>query len=363
VDPPRPSAKASIAAAQAAGITVRMVTGDHAITAAAIARALGIPGRAIRGADLRAMSEDEAMTALDDIGVIARVTPEDKVRLVELLRMKGDIVAMTGDGVNDAPALKRADIGIAMGIAGTEVAKEAATMILTDDDFSTIVKAVELGRALYQNMTRFIRYEIGSLYGFMAVFLGASIFNIVSGVPFEPLQTLWFNFTGQALLALGLGYGAPTADLMERAPRASGARILSGPMMAWLIVVGLVMGAVTLPVIAWANASFGTDVARTMGVSTFALLGVAFAIETRDERRSILSEGYLADRTLLLTAGATALITILAAEIGLLERIIGTVPLTVEQWAVCFGGAAVMVVAYEIRKRLWVPPLTTAREG
>jgi Ca2+-transporting ATPase len=291
------------------------------------------------------------------------VTPEDKVRLVELLRRKGDIVAMTGDGVNDAPALRRADIGIAMGIAGTEVSKEAATMILTDDDFSTIVRAVELGRALYQNMTRFIRYEIGSLYGFMAVFLGASIFNIVSGVPFEPLQTLWFNFTGQALLALGLGYGAPTADLMERAPRASGARILSGPMMAWLIVVGLVMGAVTLPVIAWANASFGTDVARTMGVSTFAWLGVAFAIETRDERRSILSEGYLADRTLLLTAGATALITILAAEIGLLERIIGTVPLTVEQWAVCFGGAAVMVVAYEIRKRLWVPPLTTAREG
>ncbi len=166
------------------------------------------------------MDDDEAMAALDDIGVIARVSPEDKVRLVELLRKKGDIVAMTGDGVNDAPALKRADIGIAMGIAGTEVSKEAATMILTDDDFSTIVKAVELGRALYQNMTRFIRYEIGSLYGFMAVFLGASVFNIVSGVPFEPLQTLWFNFTGQALLAIGLGYGAPTADLMERRPRA-----------------------------------------------------------------------------------------------------------------------------------------------
>ena len=362
VDPPRPSAKASIAAAQSAGITVRMVTGDHAVTAAAIARELGIPGRAIKGSDLRAMGEAEAMAALDDIGVIARVTPEDKVRLVELLRKKGDIVAMTGDGVNDAPALKRADIGIAMGIAGTEVSKEAATMILTDDDFSTIVKAVELGRALYQNMTRFIRYEIGSLYGFMAVFLGASVFNIVSGVPFEPLQTLWFNFTGQALLALGLGYGAPTADLMERAPRRD-TRILSRPMMGWLIVVGLVMGAVVLPITAWADVAFGAEVARTMGISTFALLGAAFAIETRDERRSILSDGYLADRTLLLTVGATALITVLAAEIGIIERIISTVPLTLEQWAVCFAGAAVMIAAYEIRKRLWVPPLAPAREG
>jgi Ca2+-transporting ATPase len=276
---------------------------------------------------------------------------------VELLRLKGDIVAMTGDGVNDAPALKRADIGIAMGITGTEVSKEAATMILTDDDFSTIVKAVELGRALYQNMTRFIRYEIGSLYGFMAVFLGASVFNIVSGVPFEPLQTLWFNFTGQALLALGLGYGAPTADLMERAPRASNARILSAPMMTWLIIVGLVMGAVTLPMIAWADAAFGTDVARTMGISTFALLGASFAIETRDERRSILSAGYLADRTLVLTVGATALVTVLAAEIGVIERIISTVPLTIEQWLVCFGGAGLLLLVYEIRKLVWVPAI------
>ncbi|HYO43809.1 MAG TPA: HAD-IC family P-type ATPase [Candidatus Limnocylindrales bacterium] len=362
VDPPRPSAKASIAAAQAAGITVRMVTGDHAGTAAAIARELGIPGRAISGTDLRAMNENDAMAALDDIGVIARVTPEDKVRLVELLRKKGDIVAMTGDGVNDAPALRRADIGIAMGITGTEVSKEAATMILTDDDFSTIVRAVELGRALYQNMTRFVRYEIGSLYGFMAVFLGASVFNIVSGVPFEPLQTLWFNFTGQALLAIGLGYGAPTADLMERAPRRSGARLLSGPMMGWMILVGLVMGAITLPIIGWAANTFGPDVARTMGISTFALLGAAFAIETRDERRSILSAGYLADRTLLLTVGATALVTVLAAEVGIVQRIITTVPLTIEQWLVCFGGAGLLLIAYEIRKLLWIPTAAPARE-
>jgi Ca2+-transporting ATPase len=150
---------------------------------------------------------------------------------------------------------------------------------------------------------------------------------------------------------------------MERAPRAAGARILSGRMMAWLVLVGLLMGAITLPVIAWAEAGFGPDVARTMGVSTFALLGAAFAIETRDERRSILSDGYLADRTLLVTVGATVLLTVLAAEIGILERIISTVPLTIEQWLVCFGGAGVMLVACEIRKRLWVPSATPPRVG
>src|SRR5205085_1072323 len=148
VDPPRPTAKSAIAIAHEAGIQVRMITGDHAVTAAAIAKELGIPGKAITGAEFKAMSDDKLDAAIDDVGVIARVAPEDKVRLVESLKRKGHIVAMTGDGVNDAPALKNADIGIAMGITGTEVSKEAATMILTDDNFATIVKAVELGRGL-----------------------------------------------------------------------------------------------------------------------------------------------------------------------------------------------------------------------
>ena len=163
VDPPRPTAKAAIAIAHEAGIQVRMITGDHAVTAAAIAKELGIPGRAITGAEFKAMSDDELDAAIDDIGVIARVAPEDKVRLVESLKRKGHIVAMTGDGVNDAPALKKADIGIAMGITGTEVSKEAATMILTDDNFATIVKAVELGRGLYDNLTKYIRFQMGVL--------------------------------------------------------------------------------------------------------------------------------------------------------------------------------------------------------
>ena len=160
VDPPRSEAKAAIAIAHAAGIQVRMITGDHAVTAEAIARQLGIKGRAITGAEFAAMDDETVAREIDTIGVIARVAPEDKVHLVDILKRKGHIVAMTGDGVNDAPALKRADIGVAMGITGTEVSKEAAVMILTDDNFATIVKAVELGRALYDNLIRYIRFQM-----------------------------------------------------------------------------------------------------------------------------------------------------------------------------------------------------------
>ncbi len=209
VDPPRPAAKDAIATAKAAGIQVRMITGDHAVTAEAIAHQLGIEGRAITGADFRAMSDDEAMRQIDGIGVIARVSPEDKVHLVDILRKKGHVVAMTGDGVNDAPSLKKADIGIAMGITGTEVSKQAAVMILTDDNYATIVKAVGLGRAVYDNMLRFIRFQMAGLFGYIATFLGSAILNIVGGIPFLPLQTLWLNFTVNVFQGLGLGYGKP----------------------------------------------------------------------------------------------------------------------------------------------------------
>src|SRR4051812_26801290 len=165
VDPPRAAAKAAIATAHDAGIQVRMITGDHAITAGAIARELGIEGRAISGAQFAEMTDEQADEEIDGIGVIARVTPEQKVRLVDILKRRGHVVAMTGDGVNDAPALKQSDIGIAMGITGTEVSKEAAAMILTDDNFATIVKAVELGRGLYDNLVKYIRFQMGVLSG------------------------------------------------------------------------------------------------------------------------------------------------------------------------------------------------------
>src|SRR5579859_6623484 len=278
-DPPRPTAKASIAAAKKAGIRVRMITGDYAGTAAAVAGQLGIDGTVLTGAEFAAMSDAEALAKVDSIGVIARVTPEHKVRLVEVLRKQGQIVAMTGDGVNDAPAVKKADIGIAMGITGTEVTKEAAVMILTDDNFSTIVKAVELGRGLYDNLARYIRFQIGGMVGYIAMFLGASIFNIAEGIPLLPLETLWVSFTMLSIQSVGLGYSKPAAGLMDRPPLPPSKPILTRALLVWLALAGLLMAIGTLSVIDWGDHAHGLAVARTMGMVTFALF-LLFSIES-----------------------------------------------------------------------------------
>ena len=353
VDPPRPTAKSAIETAHAAGIRVRMITGDHAVTAAAIAKELGIPGKAITGAEFQAMSDDELDTAIDEIGVIARVAPEDKVRLVESLKRKGQIVAMTGDGVNDAPALKSADIGIAMGITGTEVSKEAATMILTDDNFATIVKAVELGRGLYDNLTKYIRFQMGVLVGFIVTFLGASIFNIVGGVPFVPLQTLYINFTTQVLQAIGLGYGKPAEGLMRRKPRSSDEPILPRPLLIWVCIAGLVLGGSTLGVIGWADDHYGSSaIARTMGMTTFALSNVVFSLATRDERRSIFSLEVLEDRMFLLCSGGSLAAILFGTELGVFQRILGTVHLDLHQWLVCIVVGLAIVPVSEARRLL-----------
>ncbi|MFL5937327.1 MAG: cation-translocating P-type ATPase [Gaiellaceae bacterium] len=350
VDPPRPQAKTAIAQAHSAGIQVRMITGDHAVTAEAIARQLGIEGRAITGAEFAAMSDDEALAQIDGIGVIARVTPEDKVRLVETLKRRGHVVAMTGDGVNDAPALKRADIGIAMGITGTEVSKEAAAMILTDDDFSTIVKAVRIGRGLYDNLKKYIEFQMGVLIGFIVTFLGASIFNIVGGVPFVPLQTLWVNFTTQVFQAVGLGYGEESPGLMKRKPRPEQEPILDRTLLAWLAVAGFVIGATTLGVIWWADDVHDTAVARTMGMTTFAIANVFFSYAVKDELRSMLSPETYADRRLLKATALSAIAIVVGTELGVFHRILGTVSLTGREWIVCILAALTVVVASEIRK-------------
>ncbi len=352
VDPPRPAAKAAIAVAHEAGIRVRMITGDHVVTAGAIADELGIVGRAISGAEFKAMSDSELDAAIGEIGVIARVAPEDKVRLVESLKRNGDIVAMTGDGVNDAPALKAADIGIAMGITGTEVSKEAATMILTDDNFATIVKAVELGRGLYDNLTKYIRFQMGVLIGFIVTFLGASIFNVVGGVPFVPLQTLYVNFTTQVLQSIGLGYGKPAEGLMQRKPRASDEAMLPRPLLLWVATAGIVMGGTTLGLIAWADDAYGSATAQTMGLTAFAIGNVLFSLTTRDELRSVFSLGILEDRTFLMcTAGSLAAI-LFGTELAIFHRILGTVPLTLHQWLVCIVVALAIIPVSEARRLL-----------
>jgi len=357
VDPPRPSVKDSIATAHRAGIQARMITGDHVVTAEAIGRELGITGRAISGAEFRAMSDEQALAELDDIGIIARVTPEDKVRLVQLLQREKRIVAMTGDGVNDAPALKTADIGVAMGITGTEVSKEAAVMILTDDDFSTIVKAVRLGRSIYDNLQRYIRFQMAGLFGFIATFLGASIFWIAGGVPFLPTQTIFINFTVQVSQAFGLGFAEPTPGLMDRKPRPAGIPILGRQMLIWLALAGLVIGAGTLLVIEWGTREFSEEVGRTMGLVVFSVFNIAFSITTKDETRSSVSREVLADRTFAIATVISVFIIIAATELGVLQRILGTVGLTFDQWILCVLVGMSLLVIGEVRKLIWKIPV------
>ncbi|HEX9336484.1 MAG TPA: cation-transporting P-type ATPase, partial [Pseudonocardiaceae bacterium] len=352
VDPPRPAAKSSIAMAKTAGIRTRMITGDHTVTAAAIARQLGIEGQAITGAEFESLTDDAAMARLEDIGVIARVTPADKVRLVRLLQQDGQVVAMTGDGVNDAPALKKADIGVAMGITGTEVTKEAAVMILTDDNFATIVKAVELGRGLYDNLTKYIRFQMGCLFGFIVSFLGAGILNIVGGVPLLPLQTLWINFTTQVSQAVGLGYGESAAGLMQRRPRRPDQPILPRGLIVWLVTVGLVIGIGTLGVTAWGEHTRDATLAHTMGFVTFSLFNLFFSIVTKDERQSVFTVDTLADRTLMLASGISLGTIVLATVLGPFQAFLKITGLDLAEWLFCTGVALSIVVVSEIRKAL-----------
>ena len=350
VDPPRPTAKASIATAKAAGIRIRMITGDYAVTAAAVAGQLGIDGTIITGAEFGAMSDDEALAKVDDIGVIARVTPEHKVRLVDVLRRKGQIVAMTGDGVNDAPAVKKADIGIAMGITGTEVTKEAAVMILTDDNFSTIVKAVEVGRGLYDNLARYVRFQIAGLFGYIITFLSASIFNVAKGIPLLPLQTLWVSFTMLSIQSVGLGYSKPAAGLMDRPPLPPTKPILTRALIIWLACVGLVITVGTLGVISWAEHTHGLAIARTMGMVTFALFLLFFSVESKDQRDSAFSLDTFSDKTFVVTTGGSFILLILSTVLDIFHTFLKTVTLDVRQWLICAVVALSIVVAAEVRK-------------
>src|SRR5262249_28923835 len=285
VDPPRPEAKAAIAKCKSAGIQVRMITGDHAVTAAAIGRELGIVGDALTGAQFAATTDANLLGRLPEIGVVARVAPEDKIRLVRLLQQQGNIVAMTGDGVNDAPALKKADIGVAMGITGTEVSKDAAVMILTDDNFATIVKAVEYGRALYDNLVKYIGFQMATLVGFIASFLGAAIFAIAGGIPFTPLQVLWVNFAIDVPIAIALGFGAASPGLMERKPRPINAPVIARGQWVVIVILGILMALGSLLVLQFAGPIAGVSavVAGTMALTTFTLFQVFTGLTARDE--------------------------------------------------------------------------------
>jgi Ca2+-transporting ATPase len=223
-------------------------------------------------------------------------------------------------------------------------------MILTDDNFATIVKAVELGRGLYDNLTKYIRFQMGALFGLVVTFLAAAIFNIVAGVAFVPLQTLYLNFTTQVFQAVGLGYGEPAEGLMKRKPRDPEAQILPRPKLLWLAFVGLVMGGTTAGVIAWAAHAYDTPTARTMGVTAFACANLFYAFCERDELQTVFSLDVLRDRKFLMFSGMSALAILLAPQLGLLNRILDTVPLTLRQWLICIVSGFAAVAVTEIRK-------------
>jgi P-type Ca2+ transporter type 2C len=356
VDPPRPEARTAIAECRNAGIRVRMITGDHATTAGAIATELGIEGRAVTGTEFAAMDDDTLLAALDEIGVVARVAPEDKVRLVTLLKRQGNIVAMTGDGVNDAPALKTADIGVAMGITGTEVSKEAAVMILTDDNFATIVGAVSYGRTLYDNLLKYLRFQMSTLVAYIAIFILAGVFNIAAGSPLNPLQILWLNMVVDIPIAIALGFDRSSAGLMERPPRPVSAPVLSRANWVRLCVQGAVMtvGALVAYQIghSWNGTGDSAVVGATMLLTTLSAFHLAAGFLSRDQVNTVFDRDAIPGAVQLRRYGVSALAVVAITAIGLLERIFGTTSLVFGQWCVCLALAASLVVVEEVIK--WV---------
>jgi Ca2+-transporting ATPase len=351
VDPPREEAKVAIAEARGAGIRVRMITGDHAITAAAIAGELGIEGRAVTGAEFGAMSDEEADREVDGIGVFARVAPEHKVRLVEVLRRKGNIVAMTGDGVNDAPAIGAADIGIAMGITGTDVAKGAAKMILADDNFATIVAAVEQGRIVYDNLQKFIRIQVANLFMFILAFVGSSLFAIAGTALFSPLQVLWIHMAIVAPIGGVLGLDAASPGIMQRRPRPFDEQIISRPVMVRLVVDGLFMAGAALVLTEIGKTTYGSlQVGQTMALVGLSLMNIFLALNLRFLEVSAFGRATLANPKFLVAIGWVIVASLLITETRILSTIFGTASLTTEQWWLCLVPGLLLLLLGEIVK-------------
>ena len=350
VDPPRPEAKAAIAECREAGIRVRMITGDHATTAAAIAKELGIEGRAVTGTQFAAMSDEELLARLPELGVIARVAPEDKLRLVRLLKASGNVVSMTGDGVNDAPALKAADIGVAMGITGTEVSKEAAVMILTDDNFATIVKAVEYGRGLYDNLLKYLRFQMSTLVAYIAIFLVAGLLDIAAGTPLNPLQILWLNMVVDIPIAIALGFDDPTSGLMRRPPRPVGAPVLSATDWVRLCVLGAVMTVGSLWAYQIGFAAGGAVVGATMLLTTLSLFHLVAGLLSRDQLNTIFDRDAIPSVAQLRRYGFALLAIILVTLLDPLARIFGTTGLSLRLWCIAIAIALSLLVVEELIK-------------
>jgi P-type Ca2+ transporter type 2C len=350
VDPARAESKPAVEDAQSAHIRVRMVTGDDVITGEAIAKQLGIEGEAILGAEFAALDESERLARIDQIGVVGRVAPEHKVLLVETLKKQGHVVAMTGDGVNDAPSIKAAHIGVAMG-TGTEVAKNAARMILTDDNFATIVRAVSEGRKLYDNLSKYVRFVLISLVAFVLTFLGATILNIAEGQPFSPAQVLYIHFFVSAPFGVALGLDQATAGLMDRRPRPSTESIVNRGVQLTSGLVGLYMAIVMDLLIYFGKQHYhSTAVGSSIGLSAFALMLIVSAYECRSVSGSVLVSQTFDNAKMNWTAAAELGLAVLITQMDLFNRLLKTTPLTSPQFGLSVGSAVLLLVLWEIGK-------------
>ncbi|HRA67313.1 MAG TPA: cation-translocating P-type ATPase, partial [Caldilinea sp.] len=368
IDPPRPEAQEAVATAQRAGIRVIMITGDHPVTAATIAAELNIVpagAKAIRGADLEQMDSDQLLAAVREHSIYARVSPEHKLRIIQALRADGHVVAMTGDGVNDAPALKQADIGVAMGITGTDVSKEAADMILTDDNFATIVAAVEEGRSIFDNIRKFLRYLISSNIGeVLTMFLGvvlAGFIGLVSEageffiVPLLATQILWINLLTDAAPALAVGVDPVDPTVMQRAPRPRHDRVINREMWLGFGLTGLVMAVVTLAVMdialpgGLARGNGEMVFARTLAFTTLVFCQLFNVFNARSDYTSAFR--YLFSNWMLWGAVAlSAVLQVVVVYTPFLNQAFGTTPIGLMDWVLCIGMASMVLWVDEIKK-------------
>jgi Ca2+-transporting ATPase len=348
LDPPRPGAREAVAACRTAGIAVKMITGDHRITAAAIGRLLGLDGEVVTGADLDRMNDAELARRIDDIAVFARVAPEHKVRIVEALKLRGHIAAMTGDGVNDAAALRTAHIGIAMGRTGSDVTREAATMVLTDDDFSTVVGAVREGRTITDNIVKFVRFQLSTNVGALLTVLAAPFCGLIS--PFHPIQILWVNIIMDGPPALALSFDPARAGLMEEAPRDRDGAILSVRRLSKLALYGATMAVGTLGVFAWALGNGDEPQARTLAFTTFVLFQFFNVFNARVGAESAFGRRMFANGKLWLALAGVVSLQVVAVHWGPAQVLFHTSDLTVLQWGVAIVTASSVLVLDEARK-------------
>ena len=359
IDPPRAEVKAAVAICKKAGIRPVMITGDHPLTAFAIARELAIvaeDGEILTGQALTRMSQAELEAQVENVSVYARVSPEHKLRIVEALQARGHIVAMTGDGVNDAPALKRSDIGVAMGITGTAVSKEAADMVILDDNFTTIVSAVEEGRTIYDNVRRFIKYLLASNTGELLVLLATQLIQGMT-LPLTTLQILWMNLITDGVPALALGVEQAEKGAMSRAPYAPNESVFGRGLGRHILLVGLLLGGtgILLGYWAWASelvAANGQPAWNTMVFMFLTLAQMGHALAVRSHRESLFRMNLFSNRLLLVAVVSTVVLQLAAAYLPFFNRLFHTNPLTVEQLILCLALSTIVFWGVELEKLL-----------